>query len=72
MAGQSHETGTIFFLSSCDPLGQNPHGRQVFAMQPDGSDLRQLTSASGFVANPDGSIEVETVSRMFIAPKSGQ
>jgi hypothetical protein len=30
-------TGTILFLSSCDPLGANPFGAQFFTMRSDGS-----------------------------------
>jgi hypothetical protein len=72
LAGQNADAGTIFFISNCDPLGQNPYGRQIFAIQPDGSDLRQVTSASGFVASSDGSVEVETVQEgVLIAPRSG-
>jgi hypothetical protein len=71
LVGQSADTGTIFFVSNCDPLGQNPYGRQIFAIQPDGSDLRQVTSASGLVVS-GGSADVETVSRgVLIAPGSG-
>jgi len=62
--GQNAHAGTIFFISTCDPLGQNPVGRQIFAIQPDGSDLRQVTSASGLVFSSDGYVEVETVSRV--------
>ena len=52
-------TRAVVFDSSCDPLGANPFGDQVFAMRPDGHGLRQLTDASGFTTNPDGSIRVE-------------
>ncbi len=39
----------LVFYSTCDPLGTNPNGGQIFAMRPDGSDLRQLTTARGLV-----------------------
>jgi hypothetical protein len=66
---QDQQTGTIFFLSSCDPLGQNPNnGRQLFAMQPDGSGLRQVTNARGLFYGEDGALEVETVDVFLNAP----
>jgi hypothetical protein len=36
------ETQILVFTSSCDPLGTNPAGHQIFAMRSDGSGLRQL------------------------------
>jgi hypothetical protein len=30
-------TGTVLFASSCDPVGTNPFGEQLFAMRPDGT-----------------------------------
>jgi hypothetical protein len=56
---QDRLTGTLIFESSCDPLGTNPHGNQIFAMRPDGSGLRQLTHTRGFVTEADGSVVVE-------------
>lgn len=58
---QDQRTGTIYFMSTCDPVGQNPDGWQLFAIQPDGSDLQQLTHVSGRVRTADGSITVENV-----------
>ena len=52
-------TKAVVFSSNCDPLHANPFGDQAFAMRPDGSGLRQLTDASGFTTNPDGSLRVE-------------
>jgi hypothetical protein len=52
-------TGTVLFGSSCDPFGRNPFGEQLFAMRPDGTGLRQLTSARGMTTDPDGTIHVE-------------
>lgn len=56
---QDPVTGAIVFASNCDPFGTNPDGAQLFAMQPDGHGLRQLTDAAGAVTNPDGSFHVE-------------
>jgi hypothetical protein len=52
-------TGTVLFGSSCDPVGRNPFGDQLFAMRPDGSGLRQLTATRGMTTDPDGTIHVE-------------
>jgi hypothetical protein len=65
---QDPQTGAIFFRSSCDPLGQNPNGGQLFSMQPDGSGLRQLSNAPGAVRAADGTVEVETVDTFWSAP----
>ncbi len=51
-AVQDPASRTVVFSSSCDPLGSNPHGAQVFAMRPGGSGLRQLTSARGVTTTP--------------------
>ena len=51
--------GTVLFASSCDPLGANPFGEQIFSMRPDGTGLRQLTRARGMTTDPDGTIHVE-------------
>jgi hypothetical protein len=56
---QDPMTRSIVFNSSCDPLGANPFGDQVFGIRPDGTGLRQLTDAAGLTTNPDGSIRVE-------------
>ena len=49
----------MIFYSSCDPLGTNPNGAQIFAMQPDGSGLRQLTDSRGLVREADGTYSGE-------------
>jgi hypothetical protein len=54
-------TGTVLFGSSCDPVGGNPFGDQLFAMRPDGSGLRQLTAARGRDMLPDGTLRFEIV-----------
>ena len=56
---QDPVTGTIVFYSSCNPFGTNPNGGQLFAVRPDGSGLRQLTHARGFVSEPDGTVAVQ-------------
>jgi hypothetical protein len=53
------ETQTLVFESTCDPLGTNPAGHQIFAMRADGTGLRQLTGLRGVVDGADGSIDVE-------------
>jgi hypothetical protein len=52
-------TGTVLFSSSCDPVGGNPFGNQLFATRPDGTGLRQLTNARGMTTDPDGTVHVE-------------
>lgn len=59
-------TGAVTFASSCDPVGRNPHGDQVFSMRPDGSGLRQLTTARGIEINPDGTMHVELPSPVSV------
>lgn len=51
--------GTILVQSSCDPLGTNPDGGQLFAVETDGSNLRQLTAAAGVFTDADGYVGVE-------------
>jgi hypothetical protein len=60
-------TDARFRTSGNDPLGRNPNGLQLFAMQPDGSGLRQLTDARG-VFRDHGALEVETVDTFLNAP----
>ena len=52
-------TETVLFGPSCDPLGRNPFGEQLFAMRPDGTGLRQLTNLRGMTTDPDGTVHVE-------------
>jgi hypothetical protein len=56
---QDPRSRTLIFNSSCDPLGTNPNGGQIFAMQPDGSGLRQLTDSRGLVKEADGTYSGE-------------
>jgi hypothetical protein len=63
-SSQDAVLGTLVFYSSCDPFGTTPNGGQLYAMkpdgmEPDGSGLRQLTSARGMVIAADGSVDVE-------------
>jgi hypothetical protein len=52
-------TGAIPFVSSCDPVGRNPDGEQLFTMRRDGSGLRQITAFRGVERFPDGALQVE-------------
>ncbi len=38
---------------------QNPNGGQIFAIQPDGTGLRQLTDSRGLVKEADGTYSGE-------------
>jgi hypothetical protein len=58
-AGQDPETENLLLISTCDPLGTNPNGSQLFVMRLDGTGLRQLTDTRGMVTAPDGSVGVE-------------
>ena len=49
----------VVLESSCDPFSTNPNGGQVFAMNPDGTRLRQLTATRGFATEADGTVDVE-------------
>jgi hypothetical protein len=59
LIGQDATTQTLLFYSSCDPLGTNPKGGQIFAMRSDGSDLHQLTNTRGLITEPDGTVTGE-------------
>jgi hypothetical protein len=50
---------TAVFYSTCDPLGTNPDGGQIFAMRHDGTGLRQFTHTRGRVTEADGTVSVE-------------
>jgi hypothetical protein len=54
-------TGAVLFISSCDPLGRNPSGEQLFTMRPDGSGIRQITAFGGVETLSDGGVRVEMV-----------
>ncbi len=51
---QDPRSRTLVFFSSCDPLGTNPNGGQIFAMEPDGGELHQLTDSRGLVHEASG------------------
>ena len=56
---QEPQTQSLPFTSTCDPLGMNPNGEQIFAVRPDGTGVRQLTDLAGVATAADGSIDVE-------------
>jgi hypothetical protein len=58
-AYQDPVTKTVIFNSNCDPFGNNPYGAQLFAMRPDGSQLRQLTSTRGRLIEDTGAVTLE-------------
>jgi len=47
LVSQDPRSRTLVFYSNCDPLGANLNGGQIFAVQPDGTGLRQLTDTRG-------------------------
>lgn len=51
---QDPHSRTLPFCSTCDPLGLNSNGVQIFAIRPDGTDLRQVTDARGMGRDADG------------------
>jgi hypothetical protein len=54
------QEGTVVFTANCNPsFDTNPNGDQIFAVRPDGSGLRQLTSLRGVRDLADGSQLVE-------------
>jgi len=59
LGAQDWRSRTVVFASNCDPLGRNPNGGQLFAIQPDGSGLRQLTDSRGLVRDADGTYSAE-------------
>jgi hypothetical protein len=56
LLAQDARTRQLIMTSNCNPLGTNPDGFQVFAMNPDGTGLQQLTDARGLVQEPDGTV----------------
>jgi len=58
-ANRDIRTDAVLFYSSCDPLGTNPYGSQVFAMHADGTGLRQLTNTAPFGVDASGAFTVE-------------
>ena len=55
---QDRATGVVVFDSSCDPLAMNPLSQQLYAMRPNGSGFRQLTSYRGVTCD-GAAIDVE-------------
>jgi hypothetical protein len=58
-AYQDPVTHEIVFYSDCDPFDTKTFGSQIFAMRPDGTRLRQLTSTRGRVFEASGAVSVE-------------
>jgi hypothetical protein len=56
---QDPRSRTLLFYSTCDPLGENPNGVQIFAIQPDGTGLRQVTDARGMGRDADGTYSAQ-------------
>lgn len=59
IVGHDPQNDMVVFESSCDPLGTNPNGDQIFAMRFDGTGLRQLTHTRGLTVAEDGTVTVE-------------
>jgi hypothetical protein len=59
LQAQDPRSRALFFYSSCDPLGENPNAGQIFAIQPDGSGMRQLTNSRGLAVEADGTLSGE-------------
>jgi len=66
--GADAATDSVLFHSSCNLLGTNPYGGQLFAMHFDGSGLRQLTDFKGMVTEPDGTVTVELPGPFAVLP----
>lgn len=58
-AYQDPVTREVVFYSNCDPFDTKTFGSQIFAMRPDGTRLRQLTSIRGRVHEASGAVSVE-------------
>jgi len=65
---QDARTRQLIVQSNCNPLGTNPDGDQVFAMNPDGTGLRQLTDARGLVREADGTVLGELPGTLAYGP----
>ena len=63
LVGQDAQTQTLVIHSNCDPLHTNPDGAQLFALQPDGTGLRQLTESRGLVVDSDHTVTVQLPAR---------
>jgi len=59
LVGQDPTTHNFVLYSSCNPIGTNPNGGQLFAIRPDGSGLDQITSSRGLLQEPNGDTLVE-------------
>jgi hypothetical protein len=68
---QNPRTRTLVFYSTCDPFGTNPNGGQIFAIEPDGTGLRQLTDPAGPVTRPDGTVTKQLPGPWDYGPNQG-
>jgi len=68
LVAQDAQAGSLVFYSSCDAFGTGAYGAQAFAVRPDGSGLRQLTSAAGRNVLADGSVTVDLPSFFAYGP----
>ncbi len=57
--GQDGVTGSLIFDATCDPFGVSGISQQLYAIRPDGSGLRQLTTYRGVTCDVDGTVSVE-------------
>ena len=65
-------TQALVFDSTCDAVpGGNQNGEQFFAMRPDGSGLRQLTTTLGVRTAADGSVDVQLPGPQAYSARSG-
>lgn len=56
--GQDDNTGALVVHSNCDPLRQNEYGLQLFSLQPDSGEMRQLTHLPGLQIPDDSHVTV--------------
>lgn len=68
---QDPVTKTLVFYSSCDALGTGFYGGQVYAVLPDGTGLRQLTTTRGLVTEPTGAVSVELPGPVAYSARDG-
>jgi hypothetical protein len=69
--GESLVSRGAWFVTSCDPLGTNRYGQQLFSMRSDGTGLRQLTAFRGREIDTDGTVRVE-LPQVYVQGPRGQ